>query len=50
MLSVEELWFLCTALPHNVFYECMKFTVDSFYSLGVTAQTKIYSKNFPTIN
>ena len=33
-LSVEELWFLCTALLNNVLYQWLKFAVDSFYSLG----------------
>ena len=40
----SKLWFLCTALL--VFYESMKFKVDSFYSLEVMALTKIQTKNF----
>ena len=27
---VSDLWFLCTALFHNVFYQIMKFQVDSY--------------------
>ena len=30
---VSELWFLSIALFHNVLYQCMKFQVDSSYSL-----------------
>ena len=42
--KVAELWFFCTALLHNVFYQCMQFQVDSFYGLEVTAWTKIQSE------
>ena len=31
----------CTALFHNVFYQCMKFQVDSFCSLEIMASRKI---------
>ena len=31
--KVAELWFLCTACLHNVFYQCMQFQVDTFYGL-----------------
>ena len=45
MLSVAELWFLCTALLHNVLlYQCMFFQVDTNYSLKVMAWTKIQSE------
>ena len=40
MLCVADVWFLCTALFHNVLYQFMKFTVESFYSLDVKAQIK----------
>ena len=36
---------LCTAPLHNVFYQFVKFQVDSFYSLEVMIQTKIQSEN-----
>ena len=39
-IEVAESWFLCTALLHNLFYQYMKFQVDSFYSLEVVAWTK----------
>ena len=29
ILSVAELWFLCAALLHNVFYLCMNLKADS---------------------
>ena len=37
---MAELWFPCTALILNMFYQCMKFQVYSFDSLVVIAPTK----------
>ena len=48
MQSVAE--FLCTELLQNIFYQFMKFKVDSFYSLEVMAWTKAQSKTFPSKN
>ena len=36
---------LCTAFLHNVFYQCMKFPIESFNSLDDIAQTKIKCEN-----
>ena len=47
-IRVEELWFWFTALFINVCYQCLKFQVDSFYSLEVMARKKIRNKSFPT--
>ena len=43
-IKIAELWFMCTAFPHNVFYQCMKYQVNNFYSFQVTAWTKIKVK------
>ena len=43
-MLVAELWFLCTAPLHNIFYQCVKLQVDSFYSLEVMIRTKIQSE------
>ena len=37
-----ELWFLYTALLHNVTYLCMKFEVASFHTFEVIARTKFH--------
>ena len=39
-IRVSQLWFLCSALHLNVFYQCIKFHFDSLYSLKVKARTK----------
>ena len=44
-IRMTELWFLCTALLHNVFYQCMKAQVDTFQNLKVMAQKKIQTEN-----
>ena len=44
-MRVAELWFLCTALLHHMFYQCLKFQVDSFYNLEVMAHARIQSEN-----
>ena len=41
---VADLW-LCTALCHNVFYQCIKFQVNSFNGLAAIIQTKTESEN-----
>ena len=41
---MAELWFLYTVLLHNVFHQCLKFQIDSFYSSKVMVGTKIYTK------
>ena len=43
-IRVTELWFLCTALLHNLCYQCLKFQVESFYSLAAMALTKIHKE------
>ena len=40
-----KLWFLYTALLHNVTYLCMKFEFTSFNTFEAMAWTKIHSKN-----
>ena len=37
---MAELFFIGPAPLHKTFYRCMKFRVNSFYSLEVMAQTK----------
>ena len=49
-LWVTEFWFLYSTLLHKLFYQCMKFQIDSFCSLEVMAKTKIQIKKFPTKN
>ena len=44
-IKEAELWFMCTVFPHNVLYQCMKFQVNSVYSLEVMAWTKIPIEN-----
>ena len=39
-----KLWFLSTSPLNNVFYQCVKFQVNSFYSLEVMVQTKIQNE------
>ena len=41
-----ELWFLYTALFYNVIYLCVKFKVNSFYTLEIMPRTKIHGKTF----
>ena len=36
-IRVAKLGFLCTALLNNVYCQCLKFQVDSFYSLEIMA-------------
>ena len=40
-MKVSELLSLCTALLHNMFYQCMKFQAESFSTLEDVAQTKL---------
>ena len=40
-IRVAELWFLYSALLHNVLYQHLKFQVDSLSSFEVMAQTKL---------
>ena len=49
ILSVVELWLLSTAFLYNVLYQCMKFTVESLYSLEVMTWTKNQSNIFQRI-
>ena len=44
-IRVAQRWFLCIALIQNVWYQYLKFPVDSFYSLEVTTRTKNRSEN-----
>ena len=44
-VRVSELWFLCTALLHDVLYQCVKFQVESFYSFEIKALIKIQTEN-----
>ena len=37
-IRVAEWWFLCTTLLYNVFYQCMRFQVDSYYCLELTTR------------
>ena len=40
-IRLAELWFLCSALLHNVLYQHLKFQVDNLSSFEVMAQTKL---------
>ena len=39
-MKLPELLFLYTELFHAVYYQCLKFQVDNFYSLEVMAKKK----------
>ena len=45
-VRMAEFWFMFTRLFHNVFYQCMKFQVNSFYGLEVMTWTKIQTENY----
>ena len=44
-LSMQELRFLCTALPHDEIYPATKFHNHSYYSFGDMLRTKIKYEN-----